>query len=70
LLQFNIDDIISTLFMLVIFIAMFYFLIKMIKKVRSTPLPLPPETLQQQVDELSMRVNYLEKQVRELSERR
>jgi len=69
LLQFNIGDIISTLFMLVIFIAMFYFLIKMIKKVKSTPLPLPPETLQQ-VDELSMRVNDLEKQVRELSERR
>ena len=69
MLQFNIGDIISTLFMLVIFIAMFYFLIKMIKKVKSTPLPLPPETLQQ-VDELSMRVNDLEKQVRELSERR
>ena len=69
-MHFNIGDIISTLFMLVIFIAMFYFLIKMIKKVKSAPLPFPPETLQQQVDELSMRVNDLENQVRELSERR
>lgn len=70
MLPFNIGDIISTLLMLVIFIAMFYFLIKIIKKVRSTPIPLPPAMLQQQVDELSMRVNDLEKQVRELAERR
>ncbi len=69
-MHFNIGDTISTLFMLVIFIAMFYFLINIIKKVRSTPLPLPPATLQQQVDERSMHMNNLENQVRELAERR
>ncbi|MFJ7666814.1 hypothetical protein ACIQXI_06885 [Lysinibacillus sp. NPDC097195] len=68
-MQFNIGDLISTLFILVIFIAMFYLLIKMIKKVKTTPLPPPSSTLQHQVAQLVIRVNDLEKQVHELSKR-
>ncbi|MFJ5789645.1 hypothetical protein ACIP9G_06100 [Lysinibacillus sp. NPDC093197] len=68
-MQFYIGDIISTIFILVVLGAMFFFLIKMIKIGKSTHLPLPPETLQQQINELKTRVKQLERQVQHLSER-
>jgi len=69
-MQFNIGDIISTFFIFVILVAMFYFLIKMIKNGKSALQPLPPEMLQQQINELTTRVKQLERQVQNLSERR
>ncbi|MFJ7406237.1 MULTISPECIES: hypothetical protein [unclassified Lysinibacillus] len=69
-MQFYIGDIISTIFILVVLGAMFFFLIKMIKIGKSTPLPLPPETLQKQINELTTRVKQLERQEQDLSERR
>ncbi|KOP80287.1 hypothetical protein AMS59_02495 [Lysinibacillus sp. FJAT-14745] len=66
---FNIEDI-STSVLLVIFLALFFVMINMIKKMKSTA-PVPPqETLQQKVDDLTTRVKMLEHQVKDLSERR
>ncbi|MFJ6208542.1 FeoB-associated Cys-rich membrane protein [Lysinibacillus sp. NPDC092081] len=66
---FNLGDIITTV-LLVIFLALFFVMINMIKKMKSTA-PLPPqETLQQKVDDLTTRVKMLEHQVKDLSERR
>ncbi|MGE7674253.1 hypothetical protein ACQKMV_11820 [Lysinibacillus sp. NPDC094403] len=67
---FNFGDIISTIVLLVIFFAIFFVMINMIKKMKSTA-PLPPqETLEQKVDDLTTRVKMLEHQVNDLSERR
>ncbi|KMY32688.1 FeoB-associated Cys-rich membrane protein [Lysinibacillus xylanilyticus] len=66
---FNFGDI-STTVLLVIFLALFFVMINMIKKMKSTA-PVPPqETLQQKVDDLTTRVTTLEHQVKNLSERR
>ncbi|QPQ31346.1 hypothetical protein [Lysinibacillus sp. JNUCC 51] len=66
---FNFGDI-STTVLLVIFLALFFVMINMIKKMKSTA-PVPPqETLQQKVDDLTTRVTSLEHQVKNLSERR
>ncbi|MFJ7886527.1 FeoB-associated Cys-rich membrane protein [Lysinibacillus xylanilyticus] len=66
---FNFGDI-STIVLLVIFLALFFVMINMIKKMKSTA-PVPPqETLQQKVDDLTTRVTTLEHQVKNLSERR
>ncbi|MCY9548656.1 hypothetical protein [Lysinibacillus xylanilyticus] len=66
---FNFGDI-STTVLLVIFLALFFVMINMIKKMKST-VPVPPqETLQQKVDDLTTRVTTLEHQVKNLSERR
>lgn len=65
----NFGDI-STTVLLVIFLALFFVMINMIKKMKSTA-PVPPqETLQQKVDDLTTRVTTLEHQVKNLSERR
>ncbi|MFB7159332.1 MULTISPECIES: hypothetical protein [unclassified Lysinibacillus] len=57
---FNLRDIISTTVLLVSFLAIFFVMIKMIKKMKSTA-PLPPEeTLQHKVDDLTTRVKTLE----------
>ncbi|MFF2793671.1 FeoB-associated Cys-rich membrane protein [Lysinibacillus xylanilyticus] len=62
--------VISTTVLLVIFLALFFVMINMIKKMKSTA-PVPPqETLQQKVDDLTTRVTTLEHQVKNLSERR
>lgn len=67
---FNFGDIISTIVLLVFFFAIFFVMINMIKKMKSTA-PLPPEdTLEQKVDDLTTRVIMLEHQVNDLSERR
>lgn len=66
---FNFGDI-STIVLLVIFLALFFVMINMIKKMKSTA-PVPPqETLQQKVDDLTTRVTTLEHQVKNLSKRR
>jgi len=66
---FNFRDLISTTVLLVSFLAIFFVMINMIKKMKSTA-PLPPEeTLQQKVDDLTTRVKTLEHQVENLSER-
>ncbi|MGE7908238.1 hypothetical protein [Lysinibacillus xylanilyticus] len=66
---FNFGNI-STTVLLVIFLALFFVMINMIKKMKSTA-PVPPqETLQQKVDDLTTRVTTLEHQVKNLSERR
>jgi len=68
--MFNFGDIISTTVILIIFFAIFFVMINLIKKMKST-VPLPPEaTLQQKVDDLTARVTMLEHQVKDLSERR
>ena len=64
---FNFRDIISTSVLLVIFLTIFFVMINMIKKMKST-VPLPPQqTLQQKVDDLTSRVKSLEQQVKDLS---
>jgi len=66
---FNFGDI-STTVLLVIFLALFFVMINMIKKMKSkAPVP-PQETLHQKVDDLTTRVTTLEHQVKNLSERR
>ncbi|MFC9542539.1 hypothetical protein ACFTQ7_22110 [Lysinibacillus sp. NPDC056959] len=66
---FNFRDLISTTVLLVSFLAIFFVMINMIKKMKSTA-PLPPEeTLQQKVDDLTTRVKALEHRVENLSER-
>ncbi|OEC03624.1 hypothetical protein GY31_01410 [Lysinibacillus sphaericus] len=60
-MQLYIGDIISTIFILLIFIAMFFVMIKMIKNVKSTAVLPSRDKLQQQVDELTTRVQDLEK---------
>ncbi|MEQ6353773.1 hypothetical protein ABNX05_04030 [Lysinibacillus sp. M3] len=66
---FNFRDLISTIVLLVSFLAIFFVMINMIKKMKSTS-PLPPEeTLQQKVDDLTTRVKALEHRVENLSER-
>jgi len=66
---FNFGNI-STTVLLLIFLALFFVMINMIKKMKSTA-PVPPqETLQQKVDDLTTRVTTLEHQVKNLSERR
>lgn len=68
--MFHLGDIISTTVLFVIFLAIFFVMIKTIKRMKSTA-PLPPqETLQQQVDDLTIRVTILEQQMKNLSERR
>ncbi len=69
-MQFNIGDIISTIFIFFVLVAMFFFLIKLIKNGKSNLQTLPPETLQHQINELTVRVKQLEKQVQDLSDRR
>ncbi|MFJ8518655.1 FeoB-associated Cys-rich membrane protein [Lysinibacillus xylanilyticus] len=66
---FNFGDF-STIVLLVIFLALFFVMINMIKKMKSkAPVP-PQETLHQKVDDLTTRVTTLEHQVKNLSERR
>ncbi|MGE8035935.1 hypothetical protein B1B04_05250 [Lysinibacillus sp. KCTC 33748] len=66
---FNFRDLISTTVLLVCFLAIFFVMINMIKKMKSTA-PLPPEeTLQQKVDDLTTRVKALEHRVENLSEK-
>lgn len=66
---FNFRDLISTTVLLVSFLAIFFVMINMIKKMKSTA-PLPPEeTLQQKVDDLTTRVKTLEHRVENLSEK-
>ncbi|KOS60142.1 hypothetical protein FJQ98_10695 [Lysinibacillus agricola] len=66
---FNLGDIIITTVLLIIFLALFFVMINMIKKMKSTA-PLPPqETLQQKVDDLTTRVKRLEQHVKDLSEK-
>lgn len=60
-MQLYIGDIISTIFILLIFIAMFFVMIKMIKNVKSTAVLPSRDKLQQQMDELTTRVQDLEK---------
>ena len=60
-MQLYIGDIISTIFILLIFIAMFFVMIKMIKNVKSTAVLPSRDKLQQQVDELTTHVQDLEK---------
>ncbi|MGE7945477.1 hypothetical protein [Lysinibacillus sp. NPDC093688] len=68
--MFNFGDIISTTVILIIFFGIFFVMIHMIKKMKST-VPLPPEeTLQQKVDDLTTRVKTLENRVERLSERK
>jgi len=68
--MFNFGDIISTTVILIIFFGIFFVMIHMIKKMKST-VPLPPEgTLQQKVDDLTTRVTTLEHQMENLSKRR
>ena len=68
--MFHLGDIISTTVLFVIFLAIFFVMIHTIKRMKSTA-PLPPqETLQQQVDDLTIRVTILEQQVENLAERR
>ncbi|MGE7090543.1 hypothetical protein ACQKII_03615 [Lysinibacillus sp. NPDC048646] len=67
--NFNIGDIISTIIMLLIFIAIFYVMIKMIKKLKPLATLPPQDTLLQKVDGLTTRVDNLELQVKKLSER-
>ncbi len=69
-MQFNIGDIISTIFIFFVLVAMFFFLIKLIKNGKSSLQTLPPETLHHQINELTVRVKQLEKQVQDLSDRR
>ncbi len=69
-MQFNIGDIISTIFIFFVLVAMFFFLIKLIKNGKSSLQTLPPEMLQHQLNELTVRVKQLEKQVQDLSDRR
>lgn len=69
-MQFNIGDIISTIFIFFVLVAMFFFLIKLIKNGKSSLQTLPPETLQHQINELTVRVKQLEKQIQDLSDRR
>ncbi|WP_431807999.1 hypothetical protein [Lysinibacillus sphaericus] len=68
-MQLHIGDIISTIFILLIFLAMFFVMIKMIKNVKSTSVLPSRDTLQQHVDELTTRVRDLEEQVHNLSKR-
>jgi len=66
---YNYGDIISTTVLLVIFLSIFFVMINMIKKMKSTA-PLPPQqTLQQKVEDLTLQVKRLEQQVKDLSER-
>lgn len=66
---FNFSDLISTTVLLVSFLAIFFVMINMIKKMKSTA-PLPPEeTLQQKVDDLTARVKALEHRVENLSKK-
>lgn len=65
--SFNLGDIISTSIVLVMFLAIFFVMIHMIKKMKATT-PLPPQqTLQQQVEALTKRVQSLEQQLEKLS---
>ncbi len=66
--NFNIGDIISTIIMLLIFIAIFYVMIKMIKKLKPLATLPPQDTLLQKVDGLTTRVDNLELEVKKLSE--
>ncbi|WP_230874934.1 hypothetical protein [Lysinibacillus cavernae] len=60
----------STIVILCMFLAIFFVLIHMIKKMKSTiPMP-PPPTMQQQVEDLTERVSSLEKQVENLTDRK
>ncbi|MFJ7732617.1 hypothetical protein ACIQXF_12050 [Lysinibacillus sp. NPDC097231] len=67
---FNLGDVVSTTVILVIFLAIFFVMINMIKKMKSTA-PLPPQqTLPQKVDDLTLRVKNLEQQLENLTEKR
>ncbi len=67
---FNLGDVVSTTVILVIFLAIFFVMINMIKKMKSTA-PLPPhQTLPEKVDDLTLRVKNLEQQLENLTEKR
>lgn len=68
-MKFSIGDMISTTVLLCMFLAIFFVMIHMIKKMKSTiPVP-PPPTMQQQVEDLTKRVTSLEHQVKNLADR-
>ncbi|KPN94739.1 hypothetical protein [Lysinibacillus sp. ZYM-1] len=68
-MKFYIGDMISTTVLLCMFLAIFFVMIHMIKKMKSTiPVP-PPPTMQQQVEDLTKRVTSLEHQVKNLADR-
>jgi len=68
-MKFYIGDMISTTVLLCMFLAIFFVMIHMIKKMKSTiPVP-PPPTMQQQVEDLIKRVTSLEHQVKNLADR-
>ncbi|MGN4127814.1 hypothetical protein ACMGD3_22855 [Lysinibacillus sphaericus] len=63
----NISDILSTLLVLLLFMAIFFLMINKIKQLKlSAPMP-PQEPLERQVDDLTLRVNSLELQGKEMS---
>ncbi|MEA0565168.1 MULTISPECIES: hypothetical protein [Lysinibacillus] len=69
-MKFNLGDVISTIVLLCMFLAIFFVMIHMIKKMKSTtPVP-PPPTTQQQVEDLTIRVANLEQQVKQLADRK
>ena len=68
-MKFDIGDMISTTVLLGLFLAIFFGMIRMIKKMKATiPVP-PPPTMQQQVEDLSKRVSTLEQQVKQLTDK-
>ncbi|AUS86418.1 hypothetical protein AB0Y38_09400 [Lysinibacillus capsici] len=68
-MKFNLGDIISTTVLLCMFLAIFFVMIHMIKKMKSTAPVSPPPTMQQQVEDLSKRVSTLEQQVKQLTDK-
>lgn len=68
--MFHLGDIISTTVLFVIFLAIFFVMIHTIKRMKSTAPSPPQESLQQQVEDLTVRVTILEQQLGNLSERR
>lgn len=68
-MKFTLGDIISTTVLLCMFLAIFFVMIHMIKKMKSTvPVP-PPPTVQQQVEDLTKRVSSLEQQVKNFADK-
>ncbi|AJK88232.1 hypothetical protein D0439_13685 [Lysinibacillus fusiformis] len=62
-MKFDIGDMLSTTVLLCLFLAIFFGMIRMIKKMKATiPVP-PPPTMQQQVEDLTKRVTSLEHEV-------
>ncbi|ACA39938.1 hypothetical protein ACE1MS_08680 [Lysinibacillus sp. fkY74-1] len=69
-MKFDIGDMISTTVLLGLFLAIFFGMIRMIKKMKATiPVP-PPPTMQQQVEDLTKRVTTLEQQIHHIVNRK